>query len=93
MNEQELIENLYKRFQTTMIGAIARFEDNFGHVWENAPDNSPIWDNWEYTRNCILNNGNKQARAAIDEVKKYLHQNRFNNKQSFKFNFNKEQDI
>jgi hypothetical protein len=93
MNEQELIENLYKRFQTTMIGALARFEDNFGYFWENEPDNSKVWDNWEYTRNCILNNGNKQARAAIDEVKKYLHKNRFNNKQSFKFNFNKEQDI
>lgn len=93
MNEQELIANLYKRFQTTMIGALARFEDNFSYIWENEEDNSKIWDTWEYTRNSILNNGNKQARAAIDDLKKYLHKNRFNQKQSFRFNFNKEQDL
>jgi hypothetical protein len=93
MNEQELIENLYKRFQTTMIGALARFEDNFGHFWENEPDDSKVWDNWEYTRNSILNNGNKQARAAIDELKKYLHGNKIQNRQNYKFNFKQEKDI
>jgi hypothetical protein len=93
MNENELINSLYKKFQTTMIGALARFEDSFGHFWENEPDNSPVWDNWEYTRNSILNNGNKQARAAIDEVKKYLHGNSIKNRNSYKFNFKKENDL
>lgn len=93
MTEQELIDNLYKRFQTTMIGALARFEDNFGYVWEQQPDNSKIWDNWEYTRNSILNNGNKQARAAIEDIKKYLHGNTVNNKYHYKVNFKKEQDL
>lgn len=92
-NEQELMNNLYKRFQTTMIGALARFEDHFGHFWENEPDDSPVWDHWEYTRNSILNNGNKQARAAIDEVKNYLHGNKMNNKYNYKFNFNKEKEV
>jgi hypothetical protein len=95
MNEQELIQSLYKRFQTTMIGALARFEDNFGHFWENEPDNSPVWDNWEYTRNSILNNGNKQARAAIDELKKHLRVNSTKNQQkyNYKFNFKEEKDV
>lgn len=92
-NEQELLDNLYKRFQTTMIGALARFEDHFGHFWENEPDDSPVWDNWEYTRNSILNNGNKQARAAIEEIKTYLHGTKVNNKYNYKFNFNKEKEV
>lgn len=91
--EQELIHSLYKRFQTTMIGALARFEDNFGHVWENEPENSPIWDTWEYTRDSILNNGNKQARAAIDEIQNYLHGPKIKNQYNYKFNFNKEKDL
>lgn len=93
MNEQELINNLYKRFQTTMIGALARFEQNFGHFWENEPDDSKVWDTWEYTRNSILNNGNKQARAAIDEIKNYINNNKPNNKFNYKFNFKKEKDL
>jgi hypothetical protein len=93
INEQDLINNLYKKFQTTMIGALARFEDSFGHIWENEPEDSPVWDTWEYTRNSILNNGNKQARSAIDEVKKYLHQNKVSSKYNYKFNFNKEKDL
>ena len=90
-NEQQLLDNLYKRFQTTMIGALARFEENFGYVWQNEPDDSELWDHWEYTRNSILNNGNKQARAAIDDIKKYLNVNKFQNKYTYKFNF-KEQE-
>lgn len=92
-NEQELINNLYKKFQTTMIGALARFEDNFGYVWENEPEDSQLWDRWEYTRNSILNNGNKQARAAIDEIKRYLYQNSVNAKYNYKINFKKEKDL
>jgi MoaA/NifB/PqqE/SkfB family radical SAM enzyme len=93
MNEQELINNLYKKFQTTMIGALARFEDNFGYVWENEPEDSKLWDRWEYTRNSILNNGNKQARAAIEEVKKYVYKNSISQKYNYKINFKKEKDL
>jgi hypothetical protein len=89
-SEQELLDNLYKRFQTTMIGALARFEDHFGHLWDKEPDDSPIWDTWEYTRNSILNNGNKQARAAIDDIKKYLSKNTISSKYTYKLNFKEE---
>lgn len=93
MTEQELIDNLYKRFQTTMIGALARFEESFGHIWENENDNNPVWDHWEYTRNSILNNGNKQARAAINDVKRFLHHQPIQNKYTYKFNFKQEKDL
>ena len=69
MNYQQTIYELEKRFKTTMIGSLARFEQSFGHLWEeDGPDQQEYLDIWEYTRNSILNNGNKQMRAAIDEV-------------------------
>lgn len=91
--EQDLINSIYKKFQTTMIGALARFEDNFGHIWENEPEDSKVWDHWEYTRNSILNNGNKQARAAIEEIKLYLNQNSISQKYNYKINLKKERDL
>lgn len=72
-NEQRLLDNVYKKFQTTMIGAIARFENNFGYLWDNDSKQSLAMENlWEDTRNSILNNGNKQARAAMDDIGDFL---------------------
>jgi len=72
-NEQRLLDNVYKKFQTTMIGAIARFENNFGYLWDNESKQSLAMENlWEDTRNSILNNGNKQARAAMDDIGDFL---------------------
>ena len=56
-----------------MIGAIARFENNFGYLWDNDSKQSLAMENlWEDTRNSILNNGNKQARAAMDDIGDFL---------------------
>lgn len=67
--QNELLNRVYKHFQTTMIGALARFEENFGYLWENNHREQEKFDNlWEDTRNSILNNGNKQARAALDDI-------------------------
>ena len=72
-NERRLLDNVYKKFQTTMIGAIARFENNFGYLWDNDSKQSLAMENlWEDTRNSILNNGNKQARAAMDDIGDFL---------------------
>ena len=58
--EQILMNNINKRFKTTMIGALARFEDSFGYLWED--ENNPNSENfnilWERVRDDILNNGN-----------------------------------
>lgn len=77
--EKELIDNVYKKFQTTMIGAIARFEDNFGYLWEsNSRESDKFADMWEYTRNSILNNGNKQARSAMEDLTNFFQSHKYN---------------
>ena len=94
MNEQELLDIVYKKFQTTMIGALARFEDNFGHLWDNDSLEAERFEIvWEDTRNAILNNGNKQARSAINEISSFLNYNgnKPKNKYHYKFYFNKDQ--
>lgn len=68
-NQHKLIHDIETKFKTTMIGSLARFEEAFGHLWEEeGPDQQEYLDLWEYTRNSILNNGNKQMRAALDEL-------------------------
>lgn len=69
----QLLNNINKRFQTTMIGSLARFEEYFGDLWENNHrDRERFEDMWEDVRNQILNNGNKQARAAINEISDFF---------------------
>lgn len=94
--EQELSDKIYKRFQTTMIGALARFENIFGYLWdEDTPQGDKYADMWEYARNSILNNGNKQARGAINDIgytfQKMNNNNKINNKYSYKFNLKNTQ--
>jgi len=61
-----------KKIQTTMIGAISKFEDNFGHLWghfsndELSEEQEEFADLWDFTRNSILNQGNKQIRQLKD---------------------------
>ena len=72
--EQVLINNINKRFKTTMIGALARFEDSFGYLWEDENNSNRENFNilWERVRDDILNNGNKQMRATINEVSNFI---------------------
>ena len=88
-NERRLLDNVYKKFQTTMIGAIARFENNFGYLWDNDSKQSLAMENlWEDTRNSILNNGNKQARAAMDDIGDFLvNRSGMNVKQKYHYDF------
>ena len=89
--KQELTNKVYKNFQTTMIGALARFEESFGFLWENDhKDREKFEDLWEDARNSILNNGNKQARSALDDITKYLNDSRVKNKYHYKFYFDNQ---
>jgi hypothetical protein len=73
---QEIINSiLYKRFQTTMIGALHQFEQFFGELWGiDLPEDQltkqqlGFSDKWELVRNNILNNGNHQLRKTIQEL-------------------------
>jgi hypothetical protein len=68
-----------KRIQTTMIGALARFEDNLGFLWgvdkdENTPltpEEERYADIWDFTRNQILNQGNAQIRYLKEDFDKH----------------------
>jgi len=88
--EKLLIDNIYKKFQTTMIGSLARFENIFGYLWENDTKEADRFaEMWEYARNSILNNGNKQARSALDDLTKHFSQGK--TKYSYKFYFDDNQ--
>lgn len=83
-----LIKNIQKKFQTTMIGSLARFEESFAFLWEDEhPDREKFEEKWEYTRNNILNNGNKQLRLAINDIIKY---SKPESRYKYKFYFNEE---
>lgn len=79
-NRKGIINQINKRFQTTIIGSLARFEDNFGYLWglnsekELTDKQKEFLDLWEYTRTSILNHGNNQMRDAIDEIIDYVEQ-------------------
>lgn len=86
--QQDLINRIYKNFQTTMIGSLARFEEKFGFLWEqDHKDQAKYEDLWEDARNSILNNGNKQARAALDDIVDFLNSYKIKNKYHYKFFF------
>lgn len=78
--QKQLLEIIEKRFQTTMIGALARFEDSFGYLWEKETTHKHYFEQmWEETRNSILNNGNNQLRLALEELENFIY-NRPTNK-------------
>jgi hypothetical protein len=88
MNDDQL-NILTKRFQTTMIGALYQFEENFGYLWGLDKDDQSLTENekrfrlkWESTRNEILNLGNSQLRKCVND---------FNNtKHKYKYKFYKK---
>lgn len=79
-SRKSIINQLAKRFETTIIGSLVRIEDNFGYLWAHNSDQKltaqqqKFEDLWEFTRTSILNHGNKQMREAIDDVLAYLEQ-------------------
>lgn len=91
MNNEEIIKNIEKRLKTTMIGSIAKFEEYFGHLWEEDNPNIDHYDQlWEQTRTLILNHGNNQIRLALNELSDYLYNrgNQSNIKQKYHYKFN-----
>lgn len=72
-----LYKQIQKRFQTSMIGSIARIEEIFGFLWGYGKNNlsNREYENrelWEELRTEILNHCNYQMREALEDVKEYL---------------------
>lgn len=79
-NKKGIIQQMSKRFETTIIGSLARFEDTFGYLWghnsakELTKQQQDFLDMWEIVRTSILNHGNNQMRLAIDDIIQYIEQ-------------------
>lgn len=77
-SQKRFIDNITKKFNTTMIGAVAEIEKTFGELWGQGKDEDRLTKSereWRkrfmLLRTAILNNGNNQLRAAINEVGEY----------------------
>lgn len=59
-----------------MIGAISKFENRFGYLWNHFNDDpltaeqEKFADLWDFTRNEILNQGNQQIRQIQQDHQK-----------------------
>lgn len=76
-NYDKLLSQIEKRIKTTMIGSLAKMENNFGHLWGHFKDGpltkqeEDFEDLWDFTRNQILNQGNAQIRNLREDFVKY----------------------
>ena len=91
-SKKRLLSTLKKQFDTTIIGALAAFEERFGELWghglrdEDLDEEQREWKElWMEARARILDNGNSNLRAAQSEISQYtLSWNRYINKFDFK---------
>lgn len=85
-SKKQLMSNVQKKMKTTMIGALATFEEGFGHLWGHGkhiddltPSEEEYRQIWDAVRSTVLDKGNNQSRAAMDEIAQYtMNWNRFN---------------
>ena len=72
-----IFKQIEKRFQTSMIGCLARVEDYLGFVWGHNKYNPTPQENknielWEELRTEILNHCNYQMREALEDLQEHL---------------------
>lgn len=72
-DKKKLAASIEKKFKTTMIGALSKFEKYFGYLWgynkSSLTADELAWKKlWDEVRTEILNNGNNQLRAAHDDI-------------------------
>lgn len=75
-SKEQLAKDTKKKFMTTMIGALARFEETFGDLWGQDEDrltseqrrNRVLWDQ---VRKAILDNGNYQIKSFNEDLERY----------------------
>ena len=66
------------KMKTSFIGAISSCENNFGFLWGHGKPEEDLTDEeqgmkkiWDEARAEILDNGNTQLRAALNEINNY----------------------
>ena len=77
-SKRRLLNNIKKKFDTTIIGSLAAFEEKFGELWghglsiEELDEDQLYWrEVWADARARILDNGNANLRAAQNEIAQY----------------------
>lgn len=77
-SKRRLVNIIKKKFNTTIIGSLAAFEEQFGELWghglelRDLDNDQRYWrDIWMETRAKILDNGNANLRAAESELSQY----------------------
>lgn len=77
-SKRRLLNNIKKKFDTTIIGSLAAFEEKFGELWGHGlpiaelDEDQIYWrEVWADTRSRILDNGNANLRASQNEIAQY----------------------
>ena len=84
-SKKRLLNNLEKKFNTTIIGSLAVFEEELGHLWGHGLPTEDLTEEqknirrlWKKARVKILDNGGSNLRAAQNELAQYsFHWNRY----------------
>lgn len=77
LSKKRLLQNVITKMKTVMIGSLARFEQEFGHLWgvgKKGPltqDEAEMALIWQKVRTEILDLGNNNIRAAEQEIAQY----------------------
>jgi hypothetical protein len=86
-NEEKKLEACRKRLdkivttkiRTSFVGALAKFEEDFGFLWGHnksieqlTPEEKEMRELWDQTRTAVLNNGNNQLRGAQTEISMHV---------------------
>ena len=74
----KLVKSIDTKLNTTMIGAISAFEEEFGELWGHGLDETELSEThkavrkrWLDARCKILNKGNSQRRKLSSELESY----------------------
>ncbi len=78
VSKKRLLNNIKKKFDTTIIGSLAVFEEEFGELWGHGSHVSELTTEqaeyrhlWQEARTRILDAGNSNLRAAQSEIAQY----------------------
>jgi hypothetical protein len=77
-SKKRLSNIISTKIKTSFIGAISCCEEHFGFLWGHGKEDVELDENelamkeiWENVRAQILDNGNTQLRASINEISNY----------------------
>ncbi len=77
-SKKRLSNIISTKIKTSFIGAISSCENNFGFLWGHGKADEDLSENeeamkeiWETVRAAILDNGNTQLRASLNEISNY----------------------